>query len=132
MTQEELCATLVKIREEIGKTQGQIAAEIGVKQVTVSAWETGRNEPSLENIAKYAAACGHTFKCEFHPRGGRPPRRDAPLSEQDQGRLEAIAHALSTVDGLARDLLLMQIDGIAEVTKKSFGSHAGEMTRRSA
>ncbi len=42
-------------RRECGKTQAQIAAEIGVKQCTVSSWETDRM-PKPQNLHRLAAA----------------------------------------------------------------------------
>ncbi len=129
MTKEELGAELARMRLESGKTQTQIAAEIGTKQVTVSAWESGRNEPNLEWIKRYAQACGRTPVLEFRPsEGNRYPAGDnryhqIHLSEEDHARLDAVATALTIVEGLARDLLLSQLDGIAEATRRSTGTH---------
>lgn len=43
-----------------GLSQEKLADIIGVKRVTLAAWETGRNEPNSEYIRKIAIACGVT------------------------------------------------------------------------
>lgn len=43
---------LKNIREQKGITQAQLAEMIGVTQGAVSAWETGRWEPTLATIRK--------------------------------------------------------------------------------
>ena len=47
---------LKSIREQKGITQAQLASMIGVTQGAVSAWETGRWEPSLYTIRKISNA----------------------------------------------------------------------------
>ena len=36
---------IAALRSELGLTQGEMAHELGVRQQTVSEWETGRYEP---------------------------------------------------------------------------------------
>lgn len=43
-----------KIREAKGLRQYELAARVGVKQASVSAWESGQAYPSAENLLKLA------------------------------------------------------------------------------
>lgn len=43
-----------KIRESRGMRQYELANRMGVKQASVSAWESGRAMPSAENLLKLA------------------------------------------------------------------------------
>ena len=43
-----------KIRESRGMLQYELANRMGVKQASVSAWESGRAMPSAENLLKLA------------------------------------------------------------------------------
>ena len=43
---------LKELRKEKKLTQKEIAEQIGIKQNSYSDWETGKNEPNLENIVK--------------------------------------------------------------------------------
>ena len=45
---------LKTIREQKGINQTQLAAMLGVSQGSVSAWETGRWEPSIDALKKIA------------------------------------------------------------------------------
>lgn len=42
------------IRKEAGLSQKELGKELGVAQTTVSAWESGRNEPDYESIRRMA------------------------------------------------------------------------------
>ena len=43
-----------KIRESRGMLQYELAIRMGVKQASVSAWESGKAMPSAENLLKLA------------------------------------------------------------------------------
>lgn len=43
-----------KIRESRGMLQYELANRMGVKQASVSAWESGKAMPSAENLIKLA------------------------------------------------------------------------------
>lgn len=45
---------LREFRKEKKLTQKELAEQIGIKQNSYSDWETGKNEPSLENLVKLA------------------------------------------------------------------------------
>lgn len=41
-----------KMREAIGLNQYELAVRMGVKQASVSAWETGQSYPTAKNLLK--------------------------------------------------------------------------------
>ena len=45
---------LKTLRKEKKLTQKELAEQIGISQKSYSHWETGKNEPSLENLIKLA------------------------------------------------------------------------------
>ncbi|MBQ9057762.1 MAG: helix-turn-helix transcriptional regulator [Atopobiaceae bacterium] len=49
---------LRELRKQTGKTQAQIAAELGVNKATYSTWELGRTELKADNIVKLAKYFG--------------------------------------------------------------------------
>ena len=51
---------LKNIREKKGLSQVQLAVMLGVTQGSISAWETGRWEPSLDMIRRIAQIFGVT------------------------------------------------------------------------
>ncbi len=49
-------STLEKIRLAMGKRQGEIAAMVGVRVITVSTWENRWSDPNAGRILSYAKA----------------------------------------------------------------------------
>ncbi len=47
---------LRRLREAAGLTQTELAARVGVKQCSLSAWELGTANPSFENLLRLVAA----------------------------------------------------------------------------
>lgn len=47
MAEEQEPLTLMKLRENVGLTQRELAQALNVTITTVSAWENGRHEPRL-------------------------------------------------------------------------------------
>lgn len=45
---------LKELRKRNNLTQKELAEQIGIKQNSYSDWETGKNEPSFENLIKLA------------------------------------------------------------------------------
>lgn len=45
---------LKTLRKEKKLTQKELAEQIGISQKSYSHWESGKNEPSLENLIKLA------------------------------------------------------------------------------
>lgn len=51
---EILCKRLKELRKDNGLTQDQMGAIIGVKKGAISYYEKGRNNPSMEDLSKFA------------------------------------------------------------------------------
>lgn len=49
-------------RKNSGYTQKDLARVLAVNPTTVSAWEVGRNEPSIDMLKKIASVLGVTFE----------------------------------------------------------------------
>jgi transcriptional regulator with XRE-family HTH domain len=49
-------------RERLGKTQGQVAEEVGVTQATVSNWESGEATPRPSKWSRISEVYGVSFK----------------------------------------------------------------------
>ena len=58
-----------KIRESRGMLQYELANRMGVKQASVSAWESGKAMPSAENVIKLA----DILECTVDALLGRTP-----------------------------------------------------------
>lgn len=61
----DLIKNLVKIREELGITQKQIAEKTSLNQQMVSRIEKYGNSPRLDNFLKYVNALGLRIKFEY-------------------------------------------------------------------
>jgi transcriptional regulator with XRE-family HTH domain len=48
--------TIRQLRREAGWSQSELAERIGVSKMSVSHWETGRNEPSARQLRALATA----------------------------------------------------------------------------
>jgi putative transcriptional regulator len=48
--------TVRELRRAAGWTQGELATMIGVSKMSISHWETGRNEPSARQLRALAQA----------------------------------------------------------------------------
>lgn len=53
---------LKTMRSQSGLTQGELAAKVGVSQKTLSSWETGRTDPSIEETIKLCNALDCTME----------------------------------------------------------------------
>ena len=64
---------LLEAREESGLTQADVAKRMGVRQQTVSRWESGASHPRRPNLAKLADLLGGADRDGFLRRigGGR-------------------------------------------------------------
>lgn len=54
----EIAANLKQLRKELGLTQEQMAQKLHVTRQTVSAWERGQAQPSLDTLKQIAQALG--------------------------------------------------------------------------
>lgn len=74
--------SLSQIRRMTGKTQAQVAGQLGVSKATYSSWETGRAELGAERLR---ALCDF-FHCTPNDilGYGHSARHLSPLSEEDK------------------------------------------------
>lgn len=104
-----LAAGLLRLaRDKAQLTQAQLAAQAGVSQQAVSAYETGRKEPTLPTLQALLAAAGfemriHLEALDYHDAALEtfmatlPPERRTEIAEQ--GRSRAAAARLSRIRG---------------------------------
>ncbi len=73
---------LRRARERVGYTQDELARRAGVTQSVVSAYESGRREPSLSTLRRLVEATGVGLRLDLV--GGRipEPRRELPATER--------------------------------------------------
>lgn len=64
----KLASMLIKARSRAGLSQNDLARRMGMKQASVARIESGKFNPSMETLRKYAAATGHDLKIEMLPR----------------------------------------------------------------
>ncbi len=96
-----LAAGLLRLaRDKAELTQAELAAEAGVSQQSISAYETGRKEPTLPTLQRLLAAAGLEMRIRLEPIDYHdstleaflqtlPPARQAELAEQTRSRVEA-------------------------------------------
>ena len=60
--EKELIMTLVKIREEKGLTQAQMAELCGVSQPTIARMERSTHSPQLDSLFKILVPLGYTLQ----------------------------------------------------------------------
>lgn len=53
---DKVILKIKEYRQQAGLTQSQLASAVGVQQKQISAWETGRNEPSIKVLKAMAQA----------------------------------------------------------------------------
>jgi transcriptional regulator with XRE-family HTH domain len=82
-------------REHAGMTQGQLADIAGTSQATVSAYETGAKQPSLDTFGRLLAAMGARVAIE-------PARHD--VKEPSRAELARASRTLAEVLALAEAL----------------------------
>lgn len=52
---------IIKLRDEMGWTQEELAERIGVSRSTVAKWESGRGTPTIGNIITLSEVFGVTI-----------------------------------------------------------------------
>lgn len=61
-------AGLIRLaRQKAGLTQTQLADEAGVHQQVISAYETGRRDPTVQMLTKLVGAAGYEVRMQLHP-----------------------------------------------------------------
>jgi transcriptional regulator with XRE-family HTH domain len=82
-------------RRRAGLTQAALAARAGTSQATVSAYESGRKQPSLQTFARLLAATGSRLSVEAATR---------PVVEPSAEQHAAVSRGLREVLALAEAL----------------------------
>ena len=59
--QEDMIKTIIKLREEKGISQRQLAALTGIKQTAIARLESGRSVPNITTMNKLLAPLGYTL-----------------------------------------------------------------------
>lgn len=86
-------------RDKAEMTQAELASEAGVSQQSISAYETGRKEPTLPTLQRLLAAAGLEMRIRLEPIDHHdstlgafmqtlPRARQAELAEQSRSRVE--------------------------------------------
>lgn len=95
-----LAAGLLRVaRGKAGLTQAELAARAGVSQQAISAYETGRKEPTFSTMKRLLAAAGLEMRIRLEPiddhdeslrqlMAALPPDVRARLEEQQRERVE--------------------------------------------
>jgi transcriptional regulator with XRE-family HTH domain len=86
--------TLRAARRASGLTQAQLASRTGTSQATVSAYENGRKQPSLDTLARLLAAAGWRLALEPEPRVVARSEEDHARAGRVLADVMALAEAL--------------------------------------
>lgn len=87
--------TLREARRRSGVTQAALAALAGTSQATISAYEAGRKQPSVETLDRLLAAAGSRLRAE----PGHQPLV-VPPSQRHAETARALAEVLSLAEAL--------------------------------
>ena len=84
-------ATLLReTREQVGLTQAQLAARCGVTQSVISAYESGRREPSLPMLQRLIAGTGLRLELDIRSPHTLPRRGHGALLRRKRAALRAV------------------------------------------
>src|SRR5271166_2392222 len=76
----DIGARIRTAREDLGWTQDQLAAEVGVSRSAVAQWETGRAGQVTTNLTRVAAALGVGVEHLMYGRGKLAPESHTPAT----------------------------------------------------
>jgi ribosome-binding protein aMBF1 (putative translation factor) len=62
-----LASMLIEARAKAGLSQEQLARRMGMKQAGVARIESGRYNPSMKTLQRYAEATGHKLQISMEP-----------------------------------------------------------------
>ena len=91
----DAASAIKRARLQAGLTQHALAARAGTSQATISAYESGRKQPSLDTLDRVLRAAGSRLTVVSERRGSRRPTRR---------ELARAGRALRDVMGLAESL----------------------------
>lgn len=88
---------LSQARRRAGISQATLAARTGTSQATISAYERGRKQPSIETLDRLLAACGARLKVDHdRPPLHLPSARQHAQAGRTLVEVLALAEALPT------------------------------------
>jgi transcriptional regulator with XRE-family HTH domain len=85
--------TLRAAREKARLSQAALAERTGTSQATISAYESGRKQPSVDTLSRLLAATGHRISVE-------PGHRFEPTREQHRRSARILADVLALAEAL--------------------------------
>lgn len=105
---ETLGQRLARLRQERGYTQVEFAKKVGITQVLVSSYETGRRQFSVEMAIRFALALDISTDVLLHPKAKKV--RSKKPSRKVMRRVEEIEklppyqqnYLLKTIDGFLK------------------------------
>lgn len=62
MRPHRILAQLAHVRRTSGRAQSAVARDLFVSGATLSFWETGRHQPKLEDVERWAAMFGYRLE----------------------------------------------------------------------
>ncbi|MDJ0535278.1 MAG: helix-turn-helix transcriptional regulator [Xenococcaceae cyanobacterium MO_207.B15] len=75
----KLARAVITLRENIGLTQREFAAKVGMKQSQLARIESGKQTPKLKTLAKLAAAAGYEVEVNLIPIDSKQKGDTKPL-----------------------------------------------------
>jgi transcriptional regulator with XRE-family HTH domain len=98
-----LAAGLLRLaRDRTGLTQSALAARAGVAQQSISAYETGRKEPTLPTLVRLLAAAGLEMRIRLEPISDHDRSLDEMLESLDPSERALLDAARAGRVGAAR------------------------------
>ena len=89
-----MAAGLIRMaRAKAGLSQAELAAAAGLTQQSISAYETGRKEPTLPTLQKLLAAAGFEMRIHLEPTDDHDATLAAYMKSLDAERRAALEEA---------------------------------------
>jgi transcriptional regulator with XRE-family HTH domain len=113
MTKAELSAYMRRCRLDSGMTQTQVAEKMGIKQSTISSWEIGANEPSVDALTAWGKAIGAPLVLRFDRAvsgSAELVEAAALLPADDCGRLLRVARAFRRLPARMQEVLVRAME----------------------
>ena len=93
MTSMDVPTTLREARERAGLSQAALAELTGTSQATISAYESGRKQPSVDTLSRLLAAMGQRLAVE-------PGQRVEPSRRRHRRNARILADVLTLAEAL--------------------------------
>lgn len=91
----DAAVALLEARRRAGLTQAELARRAGTSQPTISAYESGRKQPSVDTFSRLLAATGSRLALEM----GRQPVKE-PTPKEHARASEALVEVLALAEAL--------------------------------